>query len=224
MKALIAVSTCNRDREQGLLDVIRETWAKGDKHGENVGGIQGLDYKLFLGEDATFIKALDEVRLAVPDDYLSLAYKTKEAHRWALNYGYDWVFQTFSDVYVRPERLWEAVNGYSPDKEYIGFAMIDPATKLPYASGGAGYWLNARLSKLLIEKDAEDDWAEDRWTGQAMFDNRVTLWHDPRYSPWPHPCLKRNDHATAHLSRGTGKFDKQWMLNTHKFWTLSQSV
>jgi len=214
-KALIAISSCEEYRQNGMNDAVRETWAK------DVAAVPGLDYIFFTGLD-TSITSLkpDEARLKVPDDYKSVTYKTIEGHNWALQHGYDFVFQTYPDVYIRPERLMAALQ---TDKAYVGYPMLDPPTNLVYASGGAGYWLNAMASAMVaLNKPEPYDWAEDRWVGTLMRKFGVPLHHDLRYSPIAKPPLARNQQITSHLSRGTGNYDKQWMYNTHRFWTVSQ--
>jgi hypothetical protein len=217
MKLLIAISSCERDRAVGVNDAVRATWGA-DVAGTNTAE-HAVDYKFFIG-GPQFVD--DEVSLDVPDDYLSLSYKTQAAHRWAIEHGYSHIFQTFTDVYVRPERLLAAAVEYGPEKEYVGFVLMDPTTNQPYASGGAGYLLTARASAFMLDADPLEDWAEDRWTGIIMRRNGVGLFNDRRYGATVKPILARNEQITSHLSRATGKYEPQWMLNTHKMWKLSQ--
>jgi hypothetical protein len=218
MKLLIAISSCERDRTTGVNDAVRATWGA-DVAGTNTAE-HAVDYKFFIG-GSTVVDA-DEVSLDVPDDYLSLTYKTQAAHQWAIVHGYSHIFQTFTDVYVRPERLLAAAVEYTPEKEYVGFVLVDPTTNQPYASGGAGYMLTARASAFMQDADPLEDWAEDRWTGIVMRRNGVGLFNDHRYGPKVRPILARNTQITSHLSRATGKYEPQWMKNTHKMYLLSQ--
>lgn len=222
MRALIAVTTCEAYRQNGNNDAILNTWVP------DVSKVDGLDIALFTGRDTVFVNPTKyEIRLNVPDDYQNVTYKTIESRRWALAQGYDFVFQTYPDVYIRPERLMEALQ---TDKDYVGFPLIAP-DGVPYASGGAGYWNSRKACQLIAAQDTgvPYDWAEDRWVGHVMAANRITLWSDKRYCPWANPPLKRNDRVTAHLSRSVvdgqaGMYKPQWMHNMHKFWTLSQNV
>jgi len=220
MKALIAVTTCELYRQNGNNEAILDTWVK------DVPKVEGLDIVLFTGQDTVFINPKKyEVRLNVPDDYRSVTYKMIESRRWALKYGYDFVFQTYPDVYIRPERLMAALQ---TDKDYVGYPITAP-DGVPYASGGAGYWNSRKACEYIVTSDQPYDWAEDRWVGHVMARNHVTLWADKRYSPWANPPLKRNERITAHLSRSivdgqAGSYKAQWMRNMHKFWELSQNV
>lgn len=213
-KVLIVISTCELFHQNGNNDAVRETWAK------DVAAVEGLDYKFFTGGTA---HRDDEIHVNVPDDYQHVTYKTVESRRWAIAHGYDFVFQTFPDVYLRPERLMAALD---TKKDYIGHAMIDGH---PYASGGAGYWQSRAAAEALLLEGSPWDWAEDRWVGEIMFKKGFMLWSDQRYSPVPNPPLKRNAMITSHLSRSrndgqAGEYDKRWLYNTHRFWTVSQTI
>lgn len=213
-KALIAISTCQLFQNNGNNDAVRETWAK------DVAAVEGLDYKFFTGGPA-YLE--DEVHLDVLDDYQHVTYKTVGSRRWALEHGYDFIFQTFPDVYIRPERLMAALD---TTKDYVGYPLVDGH---PYASGGAGYWQSKQAAEYLLLEGDPWDWAEDRWVGEIMLKRGFTLWSDKRYSPIAQPVLKRNTGITSHLSRSlaagqAGIYKKIWMYNVHRFWTLSQKV
>lgn len=218
MRALIAITSYWQANLNGMNDAVRDTWLKDFDRSE-------ADVAFFIGRDMPLWSLRDTVRLDVGDDYEHVTEKVVESTRWALNQGYDHIFRTYPDVYVRPERLLAAL---MPDKAYVGHPMMGP-NGIPYASGGASYWLRAKEAAYLLDTMVPYDWADDRWVGNVMHENNVTLWGDPRYSPIARPPLLRNEQITSHLSRpqadGTpGIYKPQWMYNTHKFWTLSQSV
>jgi hypothetical protein len=217
MKILIAITSYEAARHNGMNDAVRDTWLKDLDRSK-------ADALFFSGRDTIKTNGLDEVRLNVPDGYNAVTHKVIESTRWALNYGYELIFRTYPDVYIRPERLLTAV----PDKAYVGHPMAG-ANGVIYASGGAGYWLRAREAAFLLDNMIPYDWAEDRWVGTVMQANNVILWGDTRYSPIARPPLVRNEQITSHLSRPgddgkAGTYKPQWMYNTHKFWTLSQSI
>ena len=218
MNTLIAITSYEKARQAGWHEAIRQTWLKDLDPTK-------ADVAFFVGRNAVGSLASDEVRLDVGDDYENVTNKVIESTRWALNQGYDMIFRTYPDVYIRPERLLAAMD---PTKPYVGHGML-AANGQPYASGGASYWLRAKESAYLLDTIVPYDWAEDRWVGNVMVANDVDLWHDPRYSPIPRPPLLRNEQITSHLSRPNedgkpGTYKPQWMYNTHKFWTLSQNV
>ena len=220
MKTLIAITSYDKARHNGMNDAVRDTWLKDVDRDK-------ADAVFFIGRAAeqSGWHTSDEVLLDVGDDYENVTNKVIESTRWALKQGYDMIFRTYPDVYIRPERLLAAMD---PTKPYVGHGML-AANGQPYASGGASYWLRAKESAYLLDTIVPYDWAEDRWVGNVMVANDVDLWHDPRYSPIARPPLLRNDNITSHLSRPNedgkpGTYNPQWMYNTHKFWTLSQNV
>jgi hypothetical protein len=92
MNPVILISSCKRDQDRGYHQVIRETWAQGSP----------IPVFFILGEGS---RSADELLLTVPDGYDSLPYKTREGHRWALQAGFDYIFQAFVDTYIDPYRL-----------------------------------------------------------------------------------------------------------------------
>jgi hypothetical protein len=217
MKILVAITSYEVARQNGGNDAIRDTWLKDVDRDK-------MDVVFFSGRGTTAPLHADEVTLDVGDDYQNVTHKMIASTRWALDRGYTHIFRTYPDVYLRPERLLAAV----PDKLYVGYPIIIP-NQIPYASGGASYWLHANAAKFLFDTKVPYDWADDRWVGHVMHEHGIGLWADQRYSPWAKPILKRNDKITAHLSRSmqdgqAGVYKPQWMYNVHKFWTLSQTI
>jgi hypothetical protein len=221
MNTLIAITSYEKARQAGWHEAIRQTWLKDLDPTK-------ADVAFIVGRDAVGGLDSDELRLDVGDGYTDVTNKVIESTRWALNQGYDRIFRTYPDVYIRPERLLAALENDYADKSYIGHPMMG-LNGVPYASGGASYWIGAQESKYLLNTMVPYDWADDRWVGNVMRTNGVTLWSDFRYSPIARPPLLRNDNITSHLSRPNedgkpGTYNPQWMYNTHKFWTLSQGV
>ena len=217
MKILIAITSYEQARHNGMNDAVRDTWLKDLDRSK-------ADAIFFSGLGTTEPVRDDEVHVNAGDGYAAITNKVIESTRWALNREYDMIFRTYPDVYIRPERLLAAV----PNKAYVGHPMAGP-NGVAYASGGAGYWLRAKEAAYLLDTMVPYDWAEDRWVGNVMRANKVILWGDPRYSPIARPPLARNEQITSHLSRPQedgmpGIYKPQWMHNTHKFWTISQTI
>jgi hypothetical protein len=214
---LIAITSYDKARHDGQNDAVRDTWLKSLDRSK-------ADAIFFSGRvDEPALQ--DEVFLDSGNRYEDVTTRTIESVRWALNHGYEFIFRTYPDVYIRPERLLAALDETKP---YVGHGMVS-FNGQPYASGGAGYWLRAKEAMGLLLTDVPYDWAEDRWVGNVMHEHHVALWHDPRYSPIARPPLLRNEQITSHLSRPQadgqpGVYKPQWMYNTHKFWTLSQTL
>jgi len=216
MKTLIAITSYDKARHDGQNDSVRDTWLKSLDRSK-------ADAIFFSGRvDEPALP--DEVFLDAGNRYEDVTTRTIESVRWALNRGYEFIFRAYPDVYIRPERLLAVL----PDKAYVGHPMMGE-NGVPYASGGAGYWLRAKEALGLLLTDVPYDWAEDRWVGNVMHEHGVTLWGDPRYCPVARPPLLRNDYITSHLSRPgedgkPGLYKPQWMYNTHKFWMISQTI
>lgn len=207
MKPVILISSCARDKDGGYHDAIRNTWAHGS----------AIPYFFILGEGNVSNWAEEVVMYGVPDDYKSLPYKTREGHRWAMQQGFDYIFQCFTDTYIRPERL--LASGFE-GHDYLGnFSEPEPGFGA-YASGGAGYWLSEKASKILCLSEI-DHWAEDLWVGRVMGKHKVKASHDPRYWIRGGQSHKKNDAITVHLSQGTDNYSPQWMHQQHKWFLAS---
>jgi hypothetical protein len=237
-KPIIMIGSCERDRNNGYNDSIRNTWAKAWKH--------LIDYRFVLGKTCSNPKP-DEIIVHSGDGYYDLPFKTREGHRWALDNGYDYVFQCFTDTYIIVPRLLKTDfrrydctghminhNGSSTNKCLCG---CDKSTG-EYPQGGAGYWLSPKASKVLIADTPghpDDFWmSEDLWVGNALRRGGITNWcHEHRYwaCNYPHTeklfskcrCGRRvwedNDSiggvVSVHLSYGTNNYDVSWMYETH---------
>jgi hypothetical protein len=161
----------------------------------------------------------DEILLPVPDDYLHITYKMRAEHRWSLEHGYDFTFQSSGDIYIDLERVVKS-----------GFHLYDysgrpiPCAGLyrdvdQYAGGHAGYWLSKKASRIIANSPV-DFWCDDIWVGQRMYLNTIPLRADLRYAAEQDP-MPNNDTITAHLgdrgSGGTfGAFDPALMYEAHR--------
>ena len=205
MRTLIAVSTCERDAQNGCNAAMRQTWIR------EMPRVEGFDYKIFYGRGDRALLP-DEVRLEVGDDYKSLPYKTRESLRWALDHGYSYVFRAFTDTCINPYRLRTSSytrfdylgcfpGGWSPEPDSQGHYA--------YASGGPGYFLSKRAAEAAIAAEP-DHWAEDLWIGDVMGRARIVGHHDPAF--WYKWQRMATGAISVHLSRGTDNYNPQWMF------------
>jgi hypothetical protein len=180
---LIAIKSCEFDRDRGAHSLIRETW------GKDV--VQG-DLKFFTarpGRQLVTTADPDEVVVDAPDDYAGLPYKTREIVRYALANNYKHVFLCDTGSFVIPHHL---VRCGFENFDYLGywamklktFAYIAqnpdrgcPAVQIPvchpWASGG-GYFLSRKPMELIAVSEPFV-WAEDLWVGQVMGQYGIAL-------------------------------------------------
>lgn len=154
MKILIAITTCPPYRDRA--DAIRETWAR---------EVEGADVLFFLGQGEA--QRPDEIILDCPDGYHYLSQKTQLIRRWALAHGYDFLWKVDDDCYLRPERLF--ADGLHA-LDYVGRLRGPSGNFLaPYCSGFC-YGMSRKALELLapIEWRPEEDFSEDRWTGNKL--------------------------------------------------------
>jgi hypothetical protein len=125
---------------------VRETWFQDVKNHENVTA------KFFFGQPKPEQPQDDEIYLPVPDDYASLAPKTKEICRWAFDNNFDFVFLCDDDTAVYVDRLVSEINSLSAD--YSGYTNGNVCT------GGPGYILSRKAIQEVIA-NFHEVWAED---------------------------------------------------------------
>ena len=169
MKLLVAIISCDAYEKEGLNKPIRETWLPDAVRA-------GMDYKFFHGTTEKRVEAptrrplrmpkpapdYDIVVLPVLDDYGNIALKAREAHRWAYDHGYDFVFQCFPDTYVCVERLLSC--GFEK-ADYLG--SFWPGY---FAVGGQGHWLSRRACQYI--KEATVDWRVGPWHKNLCAENQ----------------------------------------------------
>lgn len=206
-KPCILISSCKRDVFNGANQAIRDTW----------GADSAIPYFFLLGKENGITMQRDEIVLDVPDDYLSLPFKSREGKRWALATGFDFFFQCFTDTFIDTERL--AASGYEKH-DYTGNLAV--GWKISFAHGGPGYWTSKKCAKVLIDRAIEGnhfpetDRYEDQWTGRIL-GGSVQCWDDKRYSMGcsykfeKGAVLAENDLITEHLSSATNQYHPEWM-------------
>jgi hypothetical protein len=219
MRALVALSTCHLYETNHINQAVRDTWLRET-------ATVGLDYRFFVGRGDTSFPE-DVVQLDVDDSYNGLSHKTIASHLWALNQGYDYVFQCCPDCYARPERLMasgfekSSYSGY-PFCNLGGPSLYDHDYPQHFCSGGAGYWMDRQACVVLTYDRPILDCAEDRWVGNIMRQAEIPLTPDGRYNYTSTPSPRKdNDVITCHLSESTGVYDWQKMYDTHSEWLKS---
>jgi hypothetical protein len=189
-KALIAIAGCERDARNGYNQAIRDTWKK---------AVSGADFLFFVGQGDIPL-ASDEIRIAAPDDYKSLPYKTKAILNWSIEHGYDHTFKCDTDTFVYPSRL--LASGFE-NYDYSGWFNGVPNQRCvtdrqwyTWASGGIGYWLSRKAAQIVVAQEPHH-WAEDLWVGQVLSHKPISIFHDPRY--WTEDI---NTQISIHLGFG----------------------
>ncbi len=215
MRTLIAVSSCDRDAQNGFNAAMRQTWIR------EMPQVEGFDYKIFYGKGERALLT-DEVRLDVPDDYHGLPFKTRESLKWALDQGYDFVFRAFTDTCISPHRLRTSgfarhhyfgcfPGGYSPEPDAKGHYA--------YASGGPGYFTDRKASEAIVAAEPDRKiydayWAEDLWVGDVLGKAGISGHNDVGF--WFKWAGMATAAITVHLSRGTDNYNPQWMLECYE--------
>lgn len=179
MRLLVAVKSCEFDRQRGAHQAVRETWGSLLPENATLRFFIGIDPLRFL--DAPMTCEEDEIYLACPDDYQSLPYKTKAICEWVGKQDFDYVYLCDTDTFVVPKLLLEAgFEGYDYAGKItrtLGVPFTYVATdregkKWPiprcygWASGGIGYFLSKAAAEL-VAKEEPTSWAEDLWIGQV---------------------------------------------------------
>lgn len=166
MKILIAVVSCDKPKFRARMQAQRDTW---------VPSVKGADIRFFVGQGTAQFP--DEVVLECVDDYKQLPEKCRLMFAWALANGYDWVFKSDDDCYIRPERLLAAVP--KPGQHYVGRHRGGDKNTTPYCSG-FGYWMSKRAMEVRV-KGTYRSHAEDVCTGNILHAAGIRGIKDHRY-------------------------------------------
>ena len=160
----------------------------------------------------TYTPKSDEVVVPCPDGYLYLGHKTRHSHKWALDHGYEFIFQCFPDTFIDIPKLMES--GFE-QYDCTGFLNSGKDVNAPkrYPFGGSGYWLSKRATELLLEGSVTH-WAEDWLTGWILSKSDLQFHHDPRYSD-QQPYVD-NDLITRHLCDSPKVYDNQLMREAYR--------
>ena len=153
----------------------------------------------------------DEVLVPCPDGYLYMGHKTWHSHRWALDHGYDYIFQCFPDTFIDIGKL---MNSHFDEHNFIG-APIGGSKGIKFAAGGCGYWLDRQATEVILAT-RPDDWAEDRWVGKRLADKGIFLWQDNRYGDQNRQPRSNNLFITWHLCDTPNVYDNNQMREAYR--------
>jgi len=158
---------------------------------------------LLGGENKNGIEERDGVTclsLPCPDDYHSLTQRTRCFCEWALRFGdWDYLFKCDDDTYVAIDRLIQFDTG---GRDYIGANPWKHDSRvIPYASGGAGYFLSRRAAEIVARNLRHSGGAEDKLVGRILRRHGINVQLDDRFVPFGSELLctrKDNDIITTH--------------------------
>lgn len=222
MKVLILIMSCREYAENGINQSLRDTWLQSSKQFPN------LEYKIVMGdgtpveETVAFRKSWnsrgsrylekptsvvyqrytpkdDELILPTLDDYKHLCFKTKAAHQWAFSQGFDFIFQSYADVYIDLYRLMGC-----------GFASF----RYRGGENGGGFWLSRESLKNTSQADVTA-WNDDGWVRNVLKSCGVDLVVDPLYAATPNQPLSTNEFITSHLTISPDTHIPDKMYNAH---------
>lgn len=157
IKLLIAVLSCQRDRELSHHEAVRQRWGNALSDIADVGFFVGGPY---IGE-----LSKDEIWLDVPDDYQSLTLKTKGICSWMLEQNYDFIFKCDCDTSIFLKRF-NACDYRSFD--YVGRFYGGPPGTAGTAASGPGYFLSRKACELVLTHDYPVSASEDQMVGDIL--------------------------------------------------------
>lgn len=158
----------------------------------------------------TYAPKSDEIVVPCPDGYMYLGHKTLHSHKWALDNGYDFVFQCFPDTFVDIDKL--MTSGFE-NYDYVGIGL--GGHEKSFASGGSGYW-TSRKAIIALLTEPVDDWAEDRWVGRALKRHGINIRQDDRYGNNNHQPRKNNRYITQHLADTPRVYEQGLMREAYR--------
>jgi hypothetical protein len=205
LKILVGVKSCQKDRNDGCHDAIRETW------GRNMP--PGTKTLFFMGGGLPSDLKGDEILLWTRESYWDNLEKTRAFFKWSLPEDYDYLFLTDTDVYIVPH-LWASCGfekyDYSGDfapefelgKAYPPRKSID-TTFDPFYNfcGGCGPFLSRKVVEYLVSLPSTTNAGDDFWIGQELG-----------------PLISRGEITAAHLPnfKGQAVFHFNCTLNSAK--------
>jgi hypothetical protein len=214
MRILIAIFSCARDISNGFNQAIRDTWAR---------NAQGADIRFFVGRTA-IPKRDDEICLDAPDEWITLPHKTKAIQCWAVDHDYDFTYKCDTDTYVRVPRL--LASGFEA-YDYTGFfgpyelgnPCALPGNHYASASGGAGYCLSRKASRMVASAKV-DDWSEDRWVGKILGPKiragEIAVCNSTRYGGFDGISFATDISCHYCSETKSRPFNVTWMYKQHK--------
>jgi len=206
MNPIILISTYHGSKDRGDHAAIYETYLKEWGH---------LIPHMFVLDSLRWDDMLgDELSVLSPTGFMNGAFKTRLGVKWALEHGHDYVFIVPTDCYIIVPRL--LASGYEKH-DYTGYQVPCEG----HIGGGSGYWLSKRAMEAVIAGDPRIDY-EDRWVGNVVRAARILPTHDPRYWSWEQSYPEGA--ITEHLSRGTGVYEPNWMIDEHTMFMMEKDL
>jgi len=142
-----------------------------------------------------------EVFTTITDDWNHLPDKTIWNCQFALDNGFDFIFQAFRDTYISIPRLVEEFkHGAVQSQQVVGNVYFHNVWE-GYPCGGSGYWMSADFMRKLVYAGTGGAKSEDIMVGGVMRKYGVVGYHDSRYDH----CSMRggvslhNSNITNHL-------------------------
>lgn len=206
MRVLILIMSCIAYAENGINQSLRETWLPTVKKYPN------LEYKIALGdgtpveESEAFKQSWkdrgcrytdkptsavyngyqpkdDEILLPTPDDYMHLCFKSRAAHLWAKEQGFDFIFHTYSDVYVDVDNLMSS--GFE-EQAFCG------------GENGSGFWLNKKANSIALLYPVTV-WNDDGWFRDVLRLHGIELNTDSKYVIAQHLTISPEIHSVDRM-------------------------
>jgi hypothetical protein len=198
---LLAIESCQRDRDRGFHEAIRDTWLD-DLIKVEKWFFMGRDFGL---EHGVIDENEDEVLLDVSDSYDTLSIKTQRICQWAVEKNFDYIFKCDVDTFVNPRKFsifggLDYMGGENADVNVPGFAP----NRIEFCSGGAGYWLSKKSLTLIAESDSIKTSAEDVFVADALLKHGIKPTFHPGYQ-WRPGAVIDKDTVTLHLSSALQK-------------------
>ncbi len=197
MSIMFAIISCERDRLLGAHDAIRSTYMGKQPH-------------MFYMDAAAHPDKSDEITLPNTNGGYHFTWQRNNAIiRIMLACGYDYLFTCDVDTYVVVPRLLAFPFG---GHDYIGRRCDEG-----HAGGGCGYLLSRRAAEIL-SADPPDGTApyNDVGIGRKLWDHGVEVWPRNDLFAGGCPASWAGNAVTAHLGRGTGTWNPQWMYDCHQ--------
>lgn len=154
MKWAIAMSSCGYYEDIGANDHCRDTWLMDARS-------LGIDYRFFIGHKNDLHKTKNKYAhkndiqvVDTGDDYSSLHYKSIEKFKWALDAGYDYLYECGTDTFGCIPRL--IASGFELYDYYGDFLHEEPRQPWPHGSynkfcqEGPGYFISHKALQFCV--------------------------------------------------------------------------
>jgi hypothetical protein len=162
---MITVQTCERDRNNGREEAIRQTWVQDCE-----------DIIFYLGrpdQKEDYILEGDTLFMKCPDDGENSFRKRLMFLKWSVNNIKDnYTFKCDCDTYVDPKRLMQIDLKGADYAGLFRYPTPNPEPFCHFADGGAGVFLSKKAAEILsntpIERCKGSGWNEDFHVGYFL--------------------------------------------------------